>query len=379
MSYLCGLENLQRVARLGADRNIRFEVFAGSQRHSQLMRSARDAAAGAGRAVIVAREVRAGRSEQASWDAFAKHCGASVYSADAYLRASNLKSLGRSRLRRFEVVATEGGEQKKIAQCAISVGRSNKAVFVDKIALLPGHEDRWPSAMAAILQCCGPGNYVYGWTMNIEAPREDKLAALPGVSVETVTPLVVQAIDFAQWDSWDSFMRGIRKGARQSAQFARRDIPDLAFRSFWGRSGVTAIRTLMRLRLGLSSRKRLGLRTGNLLASYLGWMVFCPKLTVTRLAIGRGQPLAAYLGMEFGENTYYWEAASVPDNQGAQWALLLSSIKEASDRAPKGRFVMGYVNYAIHDDEVGGGLVRSRQAVRAVDFATSVVAFRYAG
>lgn len=243
--------------------------------------------------------------------------------------------------------------------------------------MLPGCGERWTEVMAAILKACGGGAFEYGWEMNLEPPRENELATIEGVAVDDVTPMVVQAIDFTQWDSWDSFMRGIRKGARQSAQFARRDIPDLRLETFRGLSAVAAIPDLVRLRLNLSSRKGLRLRALDLVTSYLGWMLLCRNQTVARLAHGRGRVLAAYLGLEFSINTYYQEAASVPDNGGASWALLLYCIKDAYDRSPGGRFVMGYVNYALYKEEVGGGLVQSRHAVRAVDFPTSVVRFRY--
>ena len=52
-------------------------------------------------------------------------------------------------------------------------------------------------------------------------------------------------------------------------------------------------------------------------------------------------------------------------------------IERAFHRAPHGKFVMGYVDFAIHSDDEGGGLLRSRQACQASDFPTSVVQFRY--
>jgi hypothetical protein len=38
---------------------------------------------------------------------------------------------------------------------------------------------------------------------------------------------------------------------------------------------------------------------------------------------------------------------------------------------------MGYVDYATHDEAAGGGLLRSRKAVRASDYNTSVVTFSF--
>jgi len=197
------------------------------------------------------------------------------------------------------------------------------------------------------------------------------------VAIEQSTPIVVQAVDFSNWDSWDAYYWGLRKGARQSAQFAYRDIPDLGFVTLRGWQSLLAVPALLRLKASLSRRKHIAVRLAYLITSYLGTTLLTPEHTITRLAKSKGQVLAAYYGTEFGGNFLYLEAASVAGNQGASWALLLSMIQRAYEQDPQGKFIMGYVNYALHDEELSGGLIRSRTACRVTDYPTTIVTFRY--
>jgi hypothetical protein len=56
---------------------------------------------------------------------------------------------------------------------------------------------------------------------------------------------------------------------------------------------------------------------------------------------------------------------------------LIALLRRAYERSPQGKFVMGYVDYATHDDEKSGGLLRSRNACRITDFPTSVLNFDF--
>lgn len=181
----------------------------------------------------------------------------------------------------------------------MGVSSREPSVFIDRLQLLPGAE-RWAQAMSEVLRQLGPGEFEYGWELNLEPPRDDALTGIASVTIAESTPLVVHAINFSQWDSWDGYHRGMRKGARQSAQFAFRDIPDLHFKLWTGRNSVRAAPTLLRFRSNLSKRKHLGLKIADLMASYLGWMLLAPKYTVTSLAVGHGRNLAAYYGRTSG-------------------------------------------------------------------------------
>jgi hypothetical protein len=82
--------------------------------------------------------------------------------------------------------------------------------------------------------------------------------------------------------------------------------------------------------------------------------------------------------MEFGTHTYYLDGGSRPANKGAAWYLQRSMLQRAWERHPgRAIFIMGYVDFGTHDEAVGGGLLRSRKAVRASDYETAVVTFDY--
>src|SRR5258708_370947 len=280
----------------------------------------------AAEARVVARKVDLWSVKGAEWDAFAKACGCSVKATRGHSAAWLLKNFIHYKLCLLEIFEQTGDGSRKIGQCAIGLCTDGASFFLDRIQLLPSDETKWAAAMRAILLETGSGEYEYGWELNLEPPRDDALAALPGVSIKSTTPLVVQAVDFSRWESWDAYYRDLRKGARQSAQFAVRDIPGLNFKTWSGRQSIFAIPALTRLKVSLSKRKNLTLRLMDLLTSYLGWTILCPRYTVTRLARDGNRVLAAYYGAEFGANFYYLEAASVQGNQGASWALLLSMI-----------------------------------------------------
>jgi hypothetical protein len=324
------------------------------------------------------RAVPVAHLDRKAWDAFAKLCGCSVKSTQAHLTGWRIKNQLHYRLRLFEIYWMYGRAWRKVGQCALGIAKQGKHFFLDRLQLLPGHEHLWTGAMQAVLENTGRGVYEYGWELNPEPPRSDDLAAIPGVGIEDETPLVVQAIDFSRWGSWDDYFRDLRKGARQSAQFAYRDIPDLGFVTLKGRRAILGLPALVRLKMQLSRRKGIGVKLRELVTSYLGAALLSPEHTITRLARGHGRVLAAYYGAEFGGNYLYLEAASEAGNQGASWALLLSMIQRSYENDPRGQFIMGYVNYALHDEELSGGLIRSRTACRASDYPTSIVVFRYA-
>jgi hypothetical protein len=170
---------------------------------------------------------RSSRSvDVASWDSFAQRCGASMRSAHGTLRGWSLKHRARYDLRLLELHANGPGPARKIGQCALGDGRGFN-VFLDKLQLLPGYEEMWPAAMSAILAHTGPGRYEYGWKLNLEPPREDALRQMPDLVIEGVRPLVVDAVDFSQWNSWEDYLRAVSKNIRRNAKRAQADIPDL--------------------------------------------------------------------------------------------------------------------------------------------------------
>jgi hypothetical protein len=329
-------------------------------------------------ATITVREVSPFGVDPVAWDAFAASAGGSIRSTHAHMMGRLAKGFGRLRLRVLELHSVEYGVDRKIGQCVVGMRAGRSALFLDRIQLLHAYEGLWGQAMRAVLDHVGAGDYEYGWELNLEPSRENDLAQLAGVVVERSTQLVVQAVDFSRWPSWNDFFAALRKGARQSAQFAKRDLPGLAIQVRTGRSSIGMAPALLQLRSALARRKGLRHHLARLALCYLGWILFSPDLTLMATAKHGRRVLAAHLGADFADNSYYLDGASVERSLGASWALLLTMMQRAYDRNPKGRFVMGYINYAIHDPCRGDGLLQSRAACRVSDYPTAIVHFRVA-
>lgn len=328
---------------------------------------------------VHARVVSRRRINWAAWDAFAEKSGGSIKGAYHHIRAWGARRWLRYRVVLLEIGVDAEGETQKIGQCAVAIGRNGPNRFLDGLHLAPGCEPLWDQAMAAVLRETGAGAYDYGGIWRLEAPRDRVLEAIDGVSVETVRPLVVQAVDFGRWESWDEYYRDVVPNVRRAATAAPRRYPglDLAMRK--GRAALASLPDLSRLRMAVAARKGLAERPLGFLLSKLALTLTCSRYMISGVAHVGGMALGAFYGARFGDNTYYLEGASAAQNTGASWRLLFAVMEEAFTRAPGGKFVMGYVDFATHDEAQGGGLLRSRRACRVSDFPTSMVRFRYAG
>ncbi len=313
-----------------------------------------------------------------SWDRFAESCGASLRSSHAHMMAWTIKNLGFYRLRLFEVYVGSGGDGRKIGQCAIGAARVGpNAIFIDRLQLLPEHEASWRLAMEAILTKAGGGQYDYGWVLSLEAPREAELAQIAGVEMDEVRPLVVHAVDFAQWSNWDAYYSAISENSRRNAKSALKNFKTVEVKT---RSGIGAVRfvpAIMRLRSGISERKGLDIKESGAAIGYAATILSCPRYMTASVVSGDGMNLACFYGAEFGQNTYYLEGGSAQKNGGTAWHLLIAMLRRTYERTPTGKLIMGYVDYSTHDEEKSAGLLRSRQACRVSDYATSTLKFRY--
>jgi len=312
-------------------------------------------------------------SPAAAWDAFAARCGASFRCARRALSLWQFDHHLFHRMRRLEIHVGRNGAMHKIGQCAVGIGRRRR-VFADSLQLLPEYRHRWADAMRAVLQVLGPGEYHYGSQWNLEEPREEVLARLPGVSVTHVEALTIDVVDFSQWPSWDAYFRAVSSNAKRNAKRAQEQFPDMQVQV---RSGMGALRSwlaLHRLRSMLAERKHL--RIGGL----LGLARFAMRTAAlggenfTAILHCGGEPAAGFAGLDFGPNTYYLQAGSQAHNGGAAWHLMLTMLARAYKRRPQGRFVMGAQYASQPRDE---GLAFSRRQVRVSLVPTSEIIFRY--
>jgi hypothetical protein len=312
-----------------------------------------------------------------SWDTFAQSCAGSFQGAHSYLGAWALKHRFRYHLRLFELHTRENGLPRKIGQCAIGVGRATN-IFVGELQLLADCSQLWTEAMRALLARVGPGRYRYGSNQSLDKSREEDLKHIEAVRIESVRPLVVEAVDFSRWPTWDDYLRAISSNSRRNARHAEALIPDLSLVIRQGLNSAVDIPALLSLRAAMYRRKGIAFEPWRAGVSDLGLILGCPHHVITAVVSGRNQALAAIAAIEFGQHVYYANGGSRPDNAGAAWYLTLSMLRRTYERDPAAaKFIMGYVDYATHDETIGGGLLRFRRSCRVSAYPTSIVTFTY--
>jgi hypothetical protein len=320
---------------------------------------------------IRARVLRLRDCDAAQWDAFAQSCGASYRSAHSWLRAWASKSFLRHDLKLLEL-SCDGW---KIGQCAVGIGRGD-GVFLDKLQLAPSASAHWIEAMMAILAALGPRKYVYGWDLNLEEPRENDLRRIPGVRIEAGSPLMVHVVDFSRWATWPEYWKSTSSNTQRNARRAEKE--NIRVDVHQGIASLAHVPAITRLRSAMYERKGLDFGPAKVLASSVATHVTCRNYSLTAVAYDGDTPVAGFSGMEFGSQTYYIDGGSLTSNKGAAWYVQMAMLRRSWERHSDGaKFVMGYVDYATHDEDIGGGLIRSRKAVRASDFPTSIVTFSF--
>jgi len=325
--------------------------------------------------VVVERHLRT--VDSARWNAFAERNRSSVRLTTGHLRGWAVKHVGRRRLRLFEVHAGGGASGDVVAQCAVGTAGTDH-VFLDRLVLAPS-AGPWPPVMAAVLTAVGPGTFSYGWELSMEPPREDDIAAIPGVTVTRVRPMVVEAVDFAAWPTWEEYWRAISTNVRRNVKKAQNEIDGLQLDVRSGLGSLRHVPTIIRLRSTMYRRKGLRFRRTAAAVSAVAGIVSARRYALTAVATSSAGPMAAFHGLEFAGSTYYADGGSQAGNSGAAWYLITRMAQRAYDAHPHGRFVMGYVEPAIHDEAVGGGLLRSRRSMRVTSYPTSTVTFIRAG
>jgi hypothetical protein len=320
------------------------------------------------------RERRVWNVDRAEWDAFAAHHEGSIRSSVAHLRAWAVKHALRSRVRLFEVYRGDPAAGQRVAQCAVAV-TAGVHVFLDRMLIDEDGPQDWTATMAAVLEAADAGRCQYGWELSMEVPREGELASIPGVAVTAVRPLEVHAIDFRSWSDWDQYWQAISLNVRRNVKKAHAEQEGLRLDVRAGLSGLGHVPTIIRMRAAMYRRKGLPFRRTSAAMSAAGGILLCSEYALTAVAVSDSGPLAAFNGQAFAGNTYYAEGGSDVGIAGAAWFLMTEMVQRAYRENPAGYFIMGYLDPALHDEAVGGGLLRSRRSMRAAQYPTSVITF----
>ena len=314
--------------------------------------------------------------DRQAWDEFAHRCGAGFRSSSAHLQSIRLKGLVGQSLQIWQAHLSQDGCSRPIAQCAV-IARSGRFIFYDGLQLLPESAPLWSEVMAGLLAELGPGEFEYGWEWNLEPPREKLLAKLPGVNIVRVRSLAVHGVDFSRWPDWPSYYGQVRKSVRYEARAAEARNSGLRLAVKRGLASAGSIVGLMNARAVMLRRKGVDLGGLRALAGHLFNATVCPDMTYVATVGQRGRVLAWYLGFEFGELSYYWAGARASEAFGAGWRLLLEMLKQAHDRSPNGKFLMGYVDCPDPNAARAVGLLESRKALRISEWPTSRVRFTW--
>ncbi len=310
--------------------------------------------------------------DPARWDAFAAECGGSFRCGYRASIGWQLDHHARFRMRRF-AIWLEGRERIRIGQVAIGMGPRLR-VFADGIQLTREYAHLWPRAMQTVLATTGEGFYQYGSRWSLEPARHAECAQVEGITVDAVKPITMYAVDFSGWISWDAYLRSVSENARRNAKKADRLGSALTIEVRRGWSMLRDASHLLRLRKGLYERKRIpfSTRTSTLRLLLRAWaMRERAFIAVARL---RGNPISSFGGIVFGENTYFVDAGSMEEDHGIYWHLMLRMLRDAYERAPRGRFVTGAY---YEGSPVSPGLDFFRHQCRAQGSPTSEFTFRY--
>src|SRR6185312_15130428 len=188
---------------------------------------------------IEVERVRWSSVDSVEWDEFGRTCGGSIRATHGYATSWRLRHPFTRRLRAYKVRLAGGGPV--IGQCVIGVSGHLDRLFLDRLQLRDEHVHLWGSAMAAILADLGPGNYTYGWVLNVEPSREAELAAIPAVKIGNVRPITIQGVEFGRWLTWEQYWKAISENSKRNAKAAVKGIPDMKVTTL---QGVRALRAV---------------------------------------------------------------------------------------------------------------------------------------
>jgi hypothetical protein len=315
-----------------------------------------------------------GSVNKTDWNVFAALCDGGYRSSFRFLHATHVLRWPRTRIHLYEIHTKKGGQTIKIAQAAIRK-TGNTFFFEDKLQILPGHEVDWCAIMTVLIGKIGPGDYCYGSLLNLEPSRHSDIATLPGVVINNCREIVVQYVDFAKWDSWEAYHSAISTNSKRNAKRAQTENAGIGFREARGLATLKGMGYLLKSREEMYSSKVIQFEKVRAALSYLGRIIGSGDQAFSAFITANSGYLASMSGVVFDNKTYYLDGGRRMAPRGASWFLMIEMLRTCYQRCAKGKFIMGYVDYALHDDNIGGGLLRSRQSCRTTDQPTSVVTF----
>ena len=187
----------------------------------------------------------------------------------------------------------------------------------------------------------------------------------------------MQSIYFKNWNSWDDYYQSLNTNSKRNYKRAIEEIDGLNIVTKRGLAALTELLFLAKCRQNINVSKGLAHSVLRFAVGFAAKSALLGDRQFVSVVRSGAMRLAAISGIEFGERLIYLEGGRSVDRRGAQWYLIIETMKEFRQRHPAGVFEMGYVDYALHDEAIGDGLLRFRAACRVTDVDTSVVTFEF--
>ena len=308
-------------------------------------------------APLVLRELGLGAIDPADWDRFVIASGGSFLGSFKVIRAERLLR----RVRVFELqVASPTGAQT-IGRCAVAVS-GGRVRFLDRLHLLPAHEDRWAEALGQVLAWCGAESCVYGSAWNHERRCPAAAHILPESRLVD-RPLRVDTVAFGEWRDFEAYRRGVSENIRRDYKKAAAERPVVVMRQ-----GLAACRDVARL---VRLRGQVLRRNGERFSGALDGPRHLLKLLcmgddafiATVEALGHRQ--AAFFGVRFGEGIYYLGGGTEDRSHGFGSYLFLTLIERWFAEHPLGRLYLGSEPFDIDAGSYTQGNLLYRRKLRA--------------
>ena len=311
------------------------------------------------------------------WEAFSARCGCTHAYVPNMIVARAIIGRVKGRMRCFEIFADQRGDQKKVAQAAI-VTKFGRHTFLERLPIAPEFANLWLDCMGLLLGRLGAGDYAYGAKVSDEPDRSGEIVGLAGVGIKDCEPFFIQSVYFKNWDSWESYYRGVSTNAKRNHKRAARTIDQLNIVTRRGPASIVDFWFLFQCYRNVAVTKNLRLPlSGFVLGFFLRAAILGDRHFVSVVRSGSTR-LSAISGVEFGSKLSYIHGGRGDDDQrGAAWYLMIESLREFSRRHPDGVYLFGTSDVAARDQARSDGLLRSRMACQATDVRTSIFTFRF--
>lgn len=311
-----------------------------------------------GFAPLVLRETTPGAIDPSEWDRFVIASGGSFLGSFKVIRAERF--LHRVRIFELQVGSSTGVET--IGRCAVTVA-GGRVRFLDRLHLLPTHEDRWAEGLQRVLEQCGADSCVYGSLWNHESRCPEAAARILPDRRLVDSPLRIDAVAFGEWKDFAAYRRGVSENIRRDYKKAAADNPVVVMRQ-----GLAACRDVARLvRLRGQVLRRNGERFSIVRDAPRHFLkLLCmgdDAFIATVEALGRRQ--AAFFGVRFGDAFYYLGGGTEDRAHGFGSYLFMTLIERWFDEHPRGTLYLGSEPRDIDAESYTQGNLLYRRKLRA--------------